>query len=277
MSTPEPSKSPSDPNAERPELPFSGWENNRITTPVVDNLSDEDLQQLNELLPWRCFTVDQHGRRFGNLAWSGKRGVPQAMPDHRIVAWHEANSLTGKHVLEIGCFEGVHTTALCQLAERVTAIDSRIENVAKTVVRTAMFGCRPEVTTCDVENDEDLARLPSVDYVHHVGVLYHLKDPVAHLQKLMPTVRHGILLDTHVSPPDGAKKSYKSGGQKYHYHHHREGGKADVFSGMYDHAKWLLLDDLKALLQSLGFAEVEVIELRQERNGPRVRLHATRN
>ena len=277
----EPSAPQSQPQPEpagttRPDLPLHDWAEGRVGTAIVDRLSDEDLQQLNRLLPWRCFTVDGKGRRFGDLAWAGKRAVPQLVPDPRIVQMHAAFDLTGKHVLEIGCFEGVHTVGLCRFAARVTAVDARIENVVKTVVRAAMFGCRPEVMPCDVESAADLALLPAVDLVHHVGVLYHLLDPVAHLRRLATQVRQGMLLDTHVAPTASATHTYESGGATHRYHRHREGGKAEVFSGMYDHAKWLLLDDLIALLRQIGFTKVEVIEHREERNGPRVRLHASR-
>ena len=39
--------------------------------------------KLNRLLPWRCFTVDGHGRALGRTAWRGKREQPQAIPDSR--------------------------------------------------------------------------------------------------------------------------------------------------------------------------------------------------
>ncbi len=278
MSSHPESSSPSapKPDGQRPDLPLHGWSEGRVATPIVDGLCDEDLEALNRLLPWRCFTVDGRGRRFGDIAWSGKRGVPQLVPDPRIVRMHEAFDLRGKHVLELGCFEGVHTVGLCQLGARVTAVDARIENVVKTVVRAAMFGCRPEVSRCDVEHADDLARLPHVDLVHHVGVLYHLLDPVAHLRRLLPTVRQGILLDTHVARAADELQTYSTGGSSHRYHRHAERGKVEVFSGMYDHAKWLLLDDVTALLRTAGFAKVDVLEQREERNGLRVRLHASR-
>ena len=262
--------------SKKPDLPLRGHTEGRVATPHVDRLTDEELDHLNRLLPWNCFTVDAHRRRFGDLAWAGKRAVPQIVPDPRIVQMHEAFTLTGKHVLEIGCFEGVHTVGLCQFAGKVTAVDARVENLVKTVVRTAMFDCRPSILQCDVENPDDLARLPSVDLVHHVGVLYHLTDPVRHLRLLAPKVCEGMLLDTHVATDAAADASFTTDGKTYRCKLHREGGKAEVFSGMYDHAKWLLLDDLVAVLRECGFPRVEVIEVRDERNGPRARLHAFR-
>src|SRR5688572_19747228 len=88
--------------------PRSTYEEGRTPAPFVDGLSDSDLDRLNELLPWRCFTVDSHGRPLGGVAWRGKRSTPQRIPDHRIEHFHERFDLSDKHVLEIGCFEGVH-------------------------------------------------------------------------------------------------------------------------------------------------------------------------
>jgi hypothetical protein len=122
----------------------------RIPTKYVDRLSDDDLERLNQMLPWRCFTLD------------------------------------GRTVLEIGCFEGVHTIGLAARAGRVIAIDSRIANVVKTIVRTWSFGHHVTAFQCDVEKASDFAMVPEVDVVHHVGVLYHLVDPIAYLLALLP-------------------------------------------------------------------------------------------
>ena len=65
------------------------------------------------------------------------------MPDRRIVLMNEQFDLADKHVLEVGCFEGIHTVSLAMLARKVTALDARMENVVKTIVRSAMFGFTP--------------------------------------------------------------------------------------------------------------------------------------
>jgi hypothetical protein len=67
-----------------------------------------------------------------------------------------------------------------------------------------------------------------------------------------------------------------SGGKSYPYWRYREGGRADAFSGMYDHAKWLPLATLQEVLRAAGFADIEVAEMRQERNGLRTLLFAQR-
>ena len=252
------------------DFQFDGFENNKVETKYVDYLSDEDLKELNQILRWNCFTADSRGRRFGRRAWSGKRETPQIIPDIRIVQMNNEFNLADKHLLEIGCFEGIHTIGLSRYAAKVTAIDSRIENVVKTIVRCAMFGCHPTVFKCDLENPSDVLRLPEVDLLHHVGVLYHLVDPVTHILDLGRYVKHGIMLDTHVARPGEATLSYTVGDRSFKYRKLNEGGKAEVFSGMGSHAKWLTLKSLISLLEEAGFTNTRVLEERDERNGARV-------
>lgn len=260
----------------RPEVPFSGWTKASVATPLLDALEDAELTELNAALPWNCFTVDGRGRRFGAAARTGKRDEPQAVPDPRIAALHQRFNLEDASVLEIGCFEGVHTAGLCGFAREVTAVDGRVENVVKTIVRTAMMGYHPAVFLCDVEDERQAARLPDVDVVHHVGVLYHLKDPVAHLAAVARRTRRVMMLDTHFAHPGDANASLTSGGRTYRCRRYREFGHADVFSGMYEHSMWMMLDDLTAILAAAGLTKSEIVERRDERNGPRVLLYAAR-
>jgi tRNA (mo5U34)-methyltransferase len=258
----------------RPRLRLDGYPPGGVEARHLEALSDADLEVLNGLLPWRCFVVDRRGRRFGQAARAGKRDTPQALPDPRIEALDRRFPLGGASVLEIGCFEGVHTAALCAAARDVTAVDSRIENVVKTIVRCAMLGHRPDTYVCDVDDPREAVLLPEVDVVHHVGVLYHLVDPVAHLKAVAGKTRGVLLLDTHVARPEEATGSLSSGGATYAVRRYGEFGRADVFSGMSGHSNWLKLDDLTAVLRGAGLTEVEVVETREERNGLRVLVYA---
>jgi 2-polyprenyl-3-methyl-5-hydroxy-6-metoxy-1,4-benzoquinol methylase len=238
----------------------------------IDQLNDSDLIEVNKLLDWNCYIIDSKGRRFGNIAWSGKRTEAQVIPDYRHKILNDRINLSSKHVLEIGCFEGIHTISLCELSAKVTAIDSRMENIFKTIIRSAMFDHHPTVFKSDVENWQNQFDFLRADVCHHIGVLYHLKDPVRHLLDLGQIIKEGVLLDTHYANEDEATQSYEVEGQKYQFKPYGEG--KDVFSGMYDHAKWLTLETLKKVLASTGFPHIEVIETREERNGPRVLLLA---
>ena len=257
----------------RPALQ-SRYDEGRVPAPLLDALADADLETLNELLPWQAFTVDSHGRPFGRAAFSGKRTDPSVIPDRRIVAFDDRFGLAGKHVLEVGCFEGIHTIPLAQRAQGVTAIDARIENVVKTIVRCAFFGQSPRVAVLDLENPAGQEELLEADLCHHVGVLYHLSDPVAHLQLLGRTISTGLMLDTQYALPADATDSYESGGRTYRFRPYRELGRGDVFSGMEPLSRWLTLEDMEGVLRESGFGTVEIVERRDERNGPRVWLFA---
>jgi tRNA (mo5U34)-methyltransferase len=254
------------------------YDEGRVSTPLLEQLDDADVRLVNELLPWQCFTVDSHGRAFGRAAWEGKRNSPQPVPDPRILLFDERFGVAGKRVLEVGCFEGVHTTALCRLGADVVAVDARVENIVKTIVRCAFFGESPSVVPYNLDeagpDDEHLLR---ADLCHHIGVLYHLVDPVAHLQTLGRTIGRGIMLDSHYAAPEDATDGYEVAGRAYRCMRYREGGRESAFSGMESFARWLLLDDIVGVLRASGFDRVDVVERRQERNGPRVLLFAERS
>jgi 2-polyprenyl-3-methyl-5-hydroxy-6-metoxy-1,4-benzoquinol methylase len=251
------------------------YDDGQSASELLERLSDDDLRRLNELLPWRAFTVDSSGRPFGGTAWRGKRDRPSELPDRRILLFHDRFDLSDKHVLEVGCFEGIHTVALCRLAERVTAVDARVENVTKTIVRCAFFDVLPRVAVADLETAQE-DELLRADLCHHVGVLYHLEDPVRHLRRLGSWISRGVMLDTHYADDADATEEYTVDGERFRYRHYREGGRRDVFSGIRPAAKWLRLDDIEGLLGEAGFGTVEVVEKRDERNGPRVLLFAER-
>ncbi len=257
-------------------FPIATDSQGRTETKYVDHLSDADLSRLNDMLPWQCFTLDSNGRRFGKQASATKRNLPQEIPDRRITELNKRFPLQGLSVLEVGCFEGVHTIALAAYGAKVTGIDSRIENVTKTMVRTWSFGFEVTAFKCDVEQETDFSKVPEVDITHHMGVLYHLVDPVTHMIKLASRTRKAIMLDTHYAREEEATETYQVDGVSYRYKHFREGGREEAFAGMYDHAKWLPLNTLVDILKQCGFANVDVAELRDERNGARTLIYASR-
>jgi tRNA (mo5U34)-methyltransferase len=238
----------------------------------IDCLSDADLESLNDLLPWAAFVEDLRGRRFGRPS---KRDRSQIIPDQRIVRLDRMLGLSGKRVLEVGCFEGLHTVGLAQLGALVTAVDARLENVVKTVVRCWGFDVRADVQLWDVEEPPP-GSPPACEILFHVGVLYHLVDPVRHLSYIAPLASEGILLDTHYARPSEADAEYSCEGRAYRYRRQTEGARSSPFAGTGDHAKWLLEDDIAHLMSDAGFRSVEVIERREERNGPRLLLIARR-
>jgi tRNA (mo5U34)-methyltransferase len=198
------------------------------------------------------------------------------IPDRRIVALDQRTPLRDSVVLELGCFEGIHTVALAGLAKHVLATDARAENLAKTLVRCWAFGHAPTVFRWNFKENPPAHVDIDCDVAHHVGVLYHLKDPVTHLRRLAPHVRRSIMLDTHVASEGDRLENRRFDGEVLRVRRYRERGRLDPFSGMEEHSAWLLEEDLVELLRDLGFATVEVAERRDERHGPRVLIHAER-
>ena len=250
-----------------------GW---TVNMQIVDMLPDEELERLNSLLPWGAFLVDSKGRRFGRAWSSSKRAVAQALPDPRILELDRRVPLRDRSVLEIGCFEGIHTAALAARAARVLACDSRIENVIKTIVRCGMLQTAPVVFRWNVEECLPENIDITSDVLHHVGVLYHLTDPVSHLNFLANRVNDTIMLDTHVAPENAILQEYQSCGRTWKYFRYKEGGREDPFSGMASHAKWLEVGSITQILEDAGFSKIDVVRVQQERNGPRLSLFASR-
>ncbi len=265
------------PLVDKHSLALKGWPTPSAPVPLLDMLTDDQLEEMNGILDFNCFTVDGRGRRFGLPAGLNKRVTPQSIPDRRVVLLDEAVGLKDKRVLEVGCFEGVHTIALAQRAKAVVALDSRVENVVKTIVRTSFYEQHPRVVVFDLEKlASPFPAWIQAEVAFHVGVLYHLSDPVGHLRTLAECVSETILLDTHVATEAQLNGEYEVAGRKWRYFKFKEDGYQAVFAGMKDHAKWLLESDLHQVLKEAGFTDIEPVETRAERNGKRVLLIARR-
>lgn len=81
------------------EFPFPTDALGRTRTPHVDDLDTDELDRLNKLLPWQCFTLDAHGRKFGKAASLTKRSTPQQIPDRRVSELNRRFPLDGLSVL----------------------------------------------------------------------------------------------------------------------------------------------------------------------------------
>lgn len=236
-------------------------------------LSDQALADINQALPWFAGTALPDGRVVGNIGTrEHKRDTLQAVPDKRIVQLHRRVDLAGKTVLEVGCFEGIHTLGLLQMGADVVAIDVRPLNVIKTLARLAAHGCATRVHVVDLEDPAVV--LGAFDVVFHCGVLYHLEDPVTHLLKAMQACRV-MYLDTHVAEQGRDDDMLLVSGRRFRGYRHGEGGWQDPFSGRGSSAFWLRQDDLLTLLDEGGF-DCELWSERAERNGARVGLLAVR-
>ncbi|HXF94304.1 MAG TPA: DUF1698 domain-containing protein [Nitrospiraceae bacterium] len=236
-------------------------------------LSAEELGEINRMLDWQAGTILE-GRLLGRLGVRpGKRTKPGEIPDYRIVELDRRVGLKGKSVLEVGCFEGIHTVGLRMFTEDVTAVDIRPSNVVKTLARLSFHGTWAKVFKADVEVlDRSFGEFA---VVFHCGVLYHLMSPVEHLSRIGQMCGY-LFLDTHIARDEPCTEIVEVDGVSYEVARHREEGWSDPFGGKGSYSLWLTWDSLKTALARAGFGSVEVIEWREERNGPRVALLAVR-
>lgn len=247
------------------------------SSPRLEGLSDAQLAAFNELLPWAAMTLDGDGRPIGTVWSSRKRGAPQPLSNPRITSWNEAFPLAGQHVLELGCFEGIHTQALLDCGARVTAVDGRPENILKSMTRLWLYGRQADLVLWDLEGPPPPDAPTEWDALSHIGVLYHLSDPVAHLREVLPRTRTALLLDTHAARDEQIDDAYEAAGRAWPFHRFAENATdLSPFTGLRDHSKWLAAGDLVDLISDCGFGVVKVVEQRDERNGLRVLIHAFR-
>lgn len=243
----------------------------------VSELNDDELTSLNGLLPWGAPTTDEQGRALG-APWSlSKRAGVQPLRDKRHDEFEKIYPFDGKSVLEVGCFEGIHTISLASRGASVVAIDSRMENLLKTLARLWSYNYQAQVELWDLEKAKIPNRIPTEwDVLHHIGVLYHLSDPVSHLRTMLKKTKDAVILDTHIALDEASSnQSYLVDEKAFRYQRYGE-KPSQPFAGMEDHAKWLLLDDLKSLFAEEGFNDWRVASDRNERNGRRVTIWAFR-
>ena len=239
----------------------------------MSNKNMSSVSELNEMLDWHSATELPSGELLGRLGVNkGKRDQPQKIPDKRILRLDDLIDLENKNVLELGCFEGIHTIGLVNAGAKVTAIDARPSNVAKTLVRCAYHGVFPKVYEFDVENLN--SQFGSYDLIFHCGVLYHLQNPIEHLLRLKGVANY-IFLDTHISTEEKSHAVMYEG-IEYFGCLVDEGGWSDPFSGVGNKSLWLTKESLMKALNNSGYLNFIFSEVRDERNGARISLLASR-
>lgn len=237
-------------------------------------LTDEQLQDFQEAVAWESALRLPDGRVLGV---PGKRGGISEEGDFRVQALVERVGLEGKTVLELGCHEGNHTVQLAKHAGQVVAVEVRPKNIVCALVRLFVHDARNvRVVLADVrELDEWFGRF---EVLFHVGVLYHLSDPVDHLYRAA-RLAETMLLDTHYETLDSSREraDLRRGDVPYVAFVRREGGWESTFSGVEETSRWLERESLLRLVGDAGFPHVEILDDRRERNGRRMTLLARKH
>jgi tRNA (mo5U34)-methyltransferase len=112
--------------------------------------------------------------------------------------WRFPTDLTGKTVLDIGCNDGGYSLAALERgANRVVAIDAFMTPGLQFVRQHLPLGRRIEYVSLDIFS-EIFLELPPFDVTLFMGVLYHLKNPLAGLVRLRRVTRQLALIETFV-------------------------------------------------------------------------------
>jgi SAM-dependent methyltransferase len=230
------------------------------------------VDEANKAFDWHAATELPNGMMLGRM-FAHKRALPQPIPDKRIVLLDSLVGLRSKSVLEIGCFEGIHTIGLRTFTDNVTAVDVRPTNVFKALARLSLHGADARVFVADCEKLD--GSFGHFDIIFHFGVLYHLMQPVEHLHALSD-VGDTLFLDTHVAASDAKLRRETISGHEYEYAMVDEGGWTDPFSGKDALSKHLTLASLQTAITKAGFGAQRLLNYRLERNGPRVLIIASR-
>ncbi|MCB8752750.1 methyltransferase domain-containing protein [Planktothrix agardhii] len=249
-------------------------------------LDAESLDTLNCLLPWSSYNKLSNSTIIGGAYTSLKRSAPHQIPDKHINVLQEYCNLNDDcSAIEFGCFEGHYTASLATICKKVYGLDSRIENVIKTLVRCWFLGLEDKVSVdlINLETDslvnfyQTRYKLDTIDIAHHRGVLYHLADPVAHLIDVSNLCNKYLYLHTQYATPEQAVSDYESPLGKYLVFMYKEEAiNYSPFAGMVSQAIWLQKSDLFSILKQLGFTQIKEISDTQERNGCRIELIAAK-
>ena len=241
-----------------------------INTPIgkrgrpVDVMPDAELIEANKAHPWSTYFTDRRGRIVGT---PNSRFF--SLPHPKVLKADQQFQLKGKTVVEVGALEGVHTASLCVLGAKVIAIDVREKNLAMVKTRCSLLGFSPKILKLDLETEDP----PKGDIQYHVGVLYHLQDPVNHLIRLA-SLGKNLFLDTHYAPLKNHSYRSRGDGNLYNTYLYGEVPK-NTRAGTRPFSRWLSRKDLIDILKSL-YKEVKVLKDRMERHGPRIRIAAKR-
>ncbi len=168
--------------------------------------------------------------------------------------------LSGRTLLDIGCWDGFYSFEAERHGARVTSVDCwRPENFFKAREALNSQAGFHELSVYEVTK----GRLGSFDIVFFLGVLYHLRHPLLALEQVCEVARDVAVIESHVIdnvlPPWPAERPVT---EFYEF---------DELGGQYDNWWGPNVECLTQMARSAGFARVEV--LRREPTRATIKAH----
>ncbi len=167
-----------------------------------------------------------------------------------------ADDLSGKHVLDIGTWDGWFAFEMERRGADVTAIDN-IEQPAFYLARDRL-GAKVDYRVLDVYQLA-AAEIGRFDLVLFLGVLYHLKHPLLGLEKVCEVTRDVAIVESYVID-DGLAPAGEPG-QAPVMEFYEEGELANRLDNWTGPNTACLL----ALCRAAGFARVELLSVVEQR------------
>ena len=174
-------------------------------------------------------------------------------------------------VLEPGSLEGAMTVELAKRAREVVGLEARAESVQRAEFLKGLFGAHNATFRVTDLEEDDLSSHGAFDAVFCCGLLYHLPNPRAFVERVA-AVSPNLYLDTQYAR-DGWDLTTREGLWGWV----RREDPADPRVGVSGTAFWPTLDELRRLLSESGYGRVETLcVLPDNRHGPRAHLAASR-
>ena len=120
-----------------------------------------------------------------------------------------APDLTGKNVLDIGCWSGGDLLILAGLGAHVTAIEEHPVSAASARRLCALVGCAAEIVTRSLYLDrQDWSQ--RFDVIYCSGVVYHVTDPVLFMRLCFAYLKPGgrLVIETKAESGSGSACGY---------------------------------------------------------------------
>lgn len=227
---------------------------------------EEILSGVKRLEPWF------HRIDLGNGLFTKTESVMGEPVDHPFRPWQTIqkllpSDLSGMTLLDVGCNAGFYAfEAKRRGAKRVLGVDGQRQHVRQGLFVRKVLGLEVEFRRLNVYELSPRV-VGQFDITLALGLLYHLKHPILALENLYRVTRELLVIETAIMPPRATPRSFAHafGAMETTLHplayvENPSGAKEQVFN-------WFLpgTEALLALLRGAGFAQVELIEEKDDR------------